>query len=243
MDTPTPVHTSAVTADTTSHRFMAIVFLWMFAGLGITSACIYAFNTFTYCMRLIFANDRFTALAWLTLIGPFVVSFIIRKGINAISFFGLCILFILYAALIGVCFAFILLEFVDSSLFGIFLASCLVFGAAAVIGCRTKTDLTQFKPMLYLLLAGIIVVTPVVFLFPDLDMSLMVGYIGVVVFIGLSALHFQDIKDTGAAIDLHDPSAKKMALLSALTMYVDFVNLFFFILAILVKRKQAITNN
>jgi len=57
------------------------------------------------------------------------------------------------------------------------------------------------------------------------------------------AIVFQDIKDTGAMIDLHDPSAKKMALLSALTMYVDFVNLFFFILAILVKRKQAITNN
>lgn len=239
MDAPGQDHTIAIptAANDTGRRFMAMVFLWMFAGLAVTAACIYAFNTYTYCMRLIFVNDSFTALAWLALIGPFILSFIIRKGINAISFFGLCILFILYAALIGVCFAFILLEFVDSSLFGIFLAACLVFGAAAVIGYRTKTDLTQFKPILYMLLAGIIIITPVVFIFPDLDMGLMVGYIGVIVFIGLSALHFQDIKDTGAEIDLNDPSAKKMALLSALTMYVDFVNLFFFIVAIFVKKK------
>jgi uncharacterized protein len=239
MDTPGQDHTIAIPAasNEAGRRFLAMVFLWMFAGLAITSACIYAFNTFTYCMRLIFINDSFTSLAWLALIGPFVVSFIIRKGINAISFFGLCILFMLYAALIGVCFAFILLDFVDSSLFGIFLAACLVFGVAAVIGYRTKTDLTQFKPILYMLLAGLIILTPVVFIFPDLDMTLMAGYIGVIVFVGLSALHFQDIKDTGAVIDLNDPSAKKMALLNALTMYVDFVNLFFFILAIFVKRK------
>ncbi|MGZ3778634.1 MAG: Bax inhibitor-1/YccA family protein [Mucilaginibacter sp.] len=239
MDTLGQDNTVAIptAANDAGRRFMATVFLWMFAGLAITSACIYAFNTYTYCMRLIFANDSFTMLAWLALIGPFVISFIIRKGINAISFFGLCILFILYAALIGGCFAFILLEFVDSSLFGIFLASCLVFGAAAVIGYRTKTDLTQFKPILYMLLAGIILITPVVFIFPDLDMTLIVGYIGVIVFIGMSALHFQDIRDTGAGIDLNDPSAKKLALLSALTMYVDFVNLFFFIVAIFVKRK------
>lgn len=227
----------ATASDDAGRRFMATVFLWMFAGLAITSACIYAFNTFTYCMRLIFVNDRFTALAWLALIGPFIISFVIRKAINAIPFFGLCILFTLYAALIGVCFSFILLEFVDSSLFAIFLAACLVFGGAAVFGYRTKTDLTQFRPILYMLLAGIIIVTPLVFIFPGLDMTLFVGYIGVILFFGLSALHFQDIRDTGSAIDLNDPSAKKMALLSALNMYVDFVNLFFFILAIFVKRK------
>jgi uncharacterized protein len=239
MDTPGQDHTIAIPsiADDASRRFMVMVFLWMFAGLAITSACIYAFNTYTYCMRLIFANDSFTALAWLALLGPFVISFIIRKGINALSFFGLCILFILYAALIGVCFAFILLEFVDSSLFGIFLASCLAFGGAAVIGYRTKTDLTQFKPILYMLLAGMVIVTPVVFIFPDLDMGLFVGYVGIIVFMGISALHFQDIKDTGAAIDLNDPSTKKMALLNALTMYVDFVNLFFFLVALLIRRK------
>jgi FtsH-binding integral membrane protein len=237
MENTGPISVKATDSDSTSRRFMAMVFLWMFAGLAVSSACLYAFNTFTVCMRLIFANDNFTALAWLALIGPFILSFIIRKGINAISFTGLCLLFLIYAALIGICFSFILLEFVDSSLFGIFLAACLVFGIAALIGYKTNTDLSQFKPILYLLLAGIIIITPVIFLFPDLDMSLTVGYIGVILFVGISAFHFQGIKETGAVIDLNDPSAKRMALLNALTMYVDFVNLFFFIIATFIKKK------
>src|ERR1700741_3476307 len=113
METPCQDHTIAIPAsavDRGSRRFMGGGFFSRFAGLALKSACIYAFNTYTYCMRLIFTNDSSTALAWLSLIGPFIVSFFIRKGINAISFFGLGMLFILYAALIGVCFSFILLE-------------------------------------------------------------------------------------------------------------------------------------
>jgi len=241
MEPPGQDHTIAIHAtdkDSNARRFLAMVFLWMFTGLAVTSACIYAFNTYDYCMRLISNSNGFTGLLWLALIGPFVVSFIIRRGINAISFFGLGILFILYAALIGVCFSFILLDFVDASLFGIFLTACLVFGAMAVAGYATKIDLTQFKPISYMLLGGLVIVTLIVFIFSDFDLTLVDGIIGVIIFLGISAFHFQGIKETGAAIDLNDPSAKKMALLNALTMYVDFVNLFFFIIAIFFNRKR-----
>jgi uncharacterized protein len=237
MSNPDPLH-ATVTADVTSRKFITRVFAWMFVALAVTSACVYAFNSFDYCMRLIFSNDRFTALAWLSLIAPFILSFIIRRGVNSISYTGLCVLFILYAALIGVCFSFILLEFVDSSLFGIFQACCLVFGIAGITSYTTKTDLTQFKPILYLLLCGLVIVTPVVFLLPDLQMNLWVSYFGMILFFGIAALSFGSMKETAMQPGLDAATAKRLAILSSLSLYADFVNLFFFVIGIFFSRKN-----
>jgi uncharacterized protein len=240
METPATDHTSAQAPglDDTSHKFMTWVFSIMFIALAISSACVYAFDTYDYCMRLIFVKETPTALFYLALIGPFILSFIIRKRINSISFASLCILFVIYAALIGVCFSFILLAFVDSSTFAIFLASCLAYGVMAVIGLFSKQDLTQTRPVLTFLLAGLVIVTPLVFLFPDLDMGLWFSYAGVVVFLGLSALHFSDLKENGENVALNDPSAKKMAILLSLSLYADFVNLFIFLVGLLGKSRD-----
>jgi len=236
METPTPDLKAAQAPipdiDKASHKFMTWVFLWMFFALAISSACVYVFDTYDYCMRLIFVKDTPTALFYLALIGPFILSFIIRKRINSISFASLCILFVIYAALIGVCFSFILLAFVDSSTFAIFLASCLAYGVMAIVGLFSKQDLSQTRPILTFLLAGLIIVTPLVFLFPDLDMGLWFSYGGVIVFLGLSALHFSDLKENGENVDLNDPSAKKMAILLSLSLYADFVNLLIFLVAL-----------
>lgn len=244
MEPQVPDHTSAAATvavdDTDARKFMTWVFLWMFFALAISSACIYAFDTYDYCMRLLFVNDIPTALFYLALIGPFILSYIIRKGINSISYTGLSILFVIYAAIVGICFSFILLFLVDSSTLAIFLAACLAFGLMAVIGRFTKTDLTQTRPIVTFLAAGFILATPLVFLFTDLDMSLWFSYAGILVFLGLSAFHFQDLSDTADGLNINDPAAKKMAILCSLSLYVDFVNLFIFLVRIFFKRSDSV---
>jgi FtsH-binding integral membrane protein len=241
METPTPDQIAApvtiLDVDKASHKFMTWVFSMMFFALAISSACVYVFDTYDYFMRLLFVNGDPTALTFFSLIAPFILSFIIRKRINRISLAGLYILFIIYAALIGICFSFILLDFVDSSTLAVFLASSLAYGVMAIIGLFSKQDLTETRPILTFMLAGLIIATPLVFLFPDLDMSLWFSYAGIIVFLGLSALHFSDLKENGENVDLNDPSAKKMAILLSLSLYADFVNLFIFLVGLFGKRR------
>ncbi|HWD86767.1 MAG TPA: Bax inhibitor-1 family protein [Mucilaginibacter sp.] len=219
--------------------FMVRVFMLMFAGLAITSACIYVFDTYDYCMDLLVTRDHITILFWLSLFGPFLVSLVIRRGINYISYFGLCVLFLIYAALIGICFSFIfsILDVTDSSLFAIFITACLAFGAMGIAGFTTLIDPTQARPIIYFLGGGLIAVIPIVFLFPGPDMSLGVSFVGVLVFMGIGAMHFGDLRDTADQPGFDDGTGKRMAVLYSLYLYADFVNLFFFLAAFLFKRK------
>ena len=211
----------------------------MFIGLAVSAAAIFAFNTYTVCMRLIFVNDHFTSFAWLALLGPFGLSLLIRRGINSIHYLGLIVLFLLYAALIGACFSFILLDFVDASLFGIFAATSIVYGIAAIVGYHSQTNYNQVRPIFRMLVGGILFAIPIVYLLPDLEMQISSTIIGVLICFCVSGLRFQEIRESGATLDLNETSSKKMALLQALKLYVDFVNLLFFILMFLLRRQKA----
>jgi len=223
-----------------ARRFTVGVFMLMFAGLAITSACVYTFNTYDYCQNLLVDQQgHISLLFWLSLFGPFLVSLVIRKGINAISVFGLYLLFLIYAALTGICFSYILaiLGVTDSSLFAVFITACLAFGIMGIVGFTTRIDPNQAKPIVYFLGGGLVAVIPIVFLFPGPDMSLGVSFIGVMVFMGMGILHFSDLRDTADQPGFDDATGKRMAVLYSLYLYADFVNLFFFLVAMLFKRK------
>jgi FtsH-binding integral membrane protein len=211
-------------------RFLTNVFMWLFLALAISSVCLYLFNYIDSCMRLLFANGKPTVLAWFSIPAPVILALIIRHGINRISYPGLCVLFVIYSALVGTCFSFILLDWVDSSLLGVFLSSAVVFGVMAVAGYITKTDLSKFRSLLMMLVIGILVATIIVFCFPGWELQFWVSCLWVAVFLGLTTFHMQDLKSQAETIDHNDPSAKKMALLGGLTLYFDFVNLFVFLI-------------
>ena len=225
--------------ETIANRFIAGVFVWMFIGLGVSAAAIFAFNTYTVCMRLIFVNDHFTSFAWLALLGPFGLSLLIRRGINSIHYLGLIVMYLLYSALIGACFSFILLDFVDASLFGIFAATSIVYGIAAIVGYHSKTNYNQVRPIFRMLVGGILIAIPIVYLLPDLQMQISSTIVGVLICICVAGFRFQEIRESGATLDLDETSSKKMALLQALTLYVDFVNLLFFIIMFIWRRQKA----
>jgi uncharacterized protein len=219
-----------VNHEQTADRFLTSVFMWMFLALTISSVCLFLFNYVDSFMRLLFMNGNPTILAWFSIPAPVILALIIRHGINRISYAGLCALFVVYSALVGTCFSFVLLDWVDSSLLGVFLVSAIVFGIMAVAGYVTKTDLSKFRSLLMMLVIGILMATIIVFCFPGLELQFWVSCLGVAVFLGLTTFHMQDIKSQAESIDHNDPSTKKMALLGGLTLYFDFVNLFVFLI-------------
>jgi FtsH-binding integral membrane protein len=172
------------------------------------------------------------------MIAPLVFVLIMRFGINRISYGVLTILFIAYAAVTGISLTIILLAFTASSVLGVFLTTSVVFGVMAIAGYTTNTDLTKFGSILMMLLVGIIVATVLnILLLHSSGLNMLINYIGVAIFVGLTAYHVQKLKRIGAGLEYGDASAKKLALMGGLTLYLDFINLFIRLLLIFGRRR------
>lgn len=224
---------------TQSRKFIAGVFSWMFVALGISSIAAYLFANTPALMQLLFnqATGQATILFYVAMFSPLAFVLIMSYGVNRISYLGLSLLYVAYAAATGISLSFILLVYTASSVSGVFLTSSVVFGIMAVAGYTTKTDLTKFGSLMMMLLVGIIVASVVNFFLHSSGLSMLISYIGVAVFVGLTAYDVQKLKRIGAGLEYGDASAKKMALMGGLTLYLDFVNLFLFLLRIFGRRR------
>lgn len=221
-----------------SRKFIANVFLWMFVALAVSAAFAYAFTN-TSLITFIFnvQTGQPTGLAYLCMFAPLAFVLIMSFGINKISYGGLTALFVLYSAVTGISFTFILLAYTASSVLGVFLTSSLVFGIMAVAGYTTKTDLTKFGSLMIMGLFGIIIASVVNIFLHSSGLDMIISYVGVAVFVGLTAYDVQKLKRIGAGLEYGDASAKKMALMGGLTLYLDFINLFLMLLRIFGRRR------
>lgn len=224
---------------TQSRKFIAGVFSWMFVALGISSIAAYLFASTPALLQLLVdtTTGQATILYWVALFSPFAFVMIMSFGVNRISYLGLSLLYIAYSAVTGISLSLILLIYTASSVSGVFLTSAVVFGIMAVAGYTTKTDLTKFGSLMIMLLVGIIVATLINMFLHSSGLEMLISYIGVAVFVGLTAYDVQKLKRIGAGLEYGDASAKKMALMGGLTLYLDFVNLFLFLLRIFGRRK------
>src|SRR3569833_1026375 len=151
-------------------------------------------------------------------------------GMNRLSYGVLSVLFILYSAVTGVSLSLILLAYTPASIIGVFLPTSLVFGVMAIAGYTTKTDLTKFGSLLIMALIGLIIASVINAFLHSEAWDYIVSYIGVAVFVGLTAYDVQKLKNIGAGIQYGEAPAKKMALMGGLTLYLDFINLFLYLL-------------
>jgi len=222
-----------------SRKFIANVFMWMFVALGLSAGLAYAFAEIQELKNTLIdpVTGQTTGLGFIAMFLPLVFVLIMSFGINRISYFGLCILFIAYSAVTGISLSIILSIYTTSSVTGVFLTSSLVFGVMAVAGYTTKTDLTKFGSLMIMLLFGIIIASIVNYFAHSSGLELIISYVGVAVFVGLTAYDVQKLKRIGAGLEYGDASAKKMALMGGLTLYLDFINLFLFLLRIFGRRK------
>jgi FtsH-binding integral membrane protein len=222
-----------------SRRFIANVFMWMFLALAISAFCSYVFITNPQLADMLRdpLTGRRTGLGTLVMFAPIIFVMIMSFGLNKLSAPVLTLLFIVFAVLMGSSLSFILSLYAASSVLGVFITSSAVFGIMAVAGYTTDQDLTKFGSLMIMGLMGMIIASVVNMFIQSPGMSQVISYIGVIVFVGLTAYDVQKLKRIGAGLEFGAADTKKMAIMGALTLYLDFINLFLSLLRIFGSRK------
>ena len=176
-------------------------------------------------------------LFWGLIIAEFALVIGVSAGINKLSLTTATIMFILYSVINGALLSYIFLAYTSSSVATVFFITAGTFGAMAFIGYTTKTDLSSMGKILFMALIGLIIATLVNLFIKSDGLTLILSYVGVLIFVGLTAWDSQKIKQMLLQAPDAGEGAQKLALLGALTLYLDFINLFIYLLRIFGKRE------
>lgn len=208
---------------------MRKVFVWMTLALAITGLTAYGVATSPAILSLIFSSKvTFFGL----IIAEFALVFAISGAINRLSLSTATMLFILYSVINGATLSSIFFAFSVATIGKVFFITAGTFGAMALVGYTTKTDLTSIGKLLFMALLGIIIASVVNMFVASSGLDLILSYVGVLVFVGLTAYDTQKIKQMCQAAPDAGESAQKLALIGALSLYLDFINLFLYLLRI-----------
>jgi len=213
---------------------MRKVYVWMTLALAITGFTAYAVATTPSIMQAIFGNK---VLFWVLVIAEFALVFGVSAAINKLSLTTATLMFILYSVINGALLSSIFLIYTSTSIATVFFITAGTFAAMAVFGYVTKTDLTSMGKILFMALIGLIIATLVNLFLKSSGLTMIISYIGVLIFVGLTAYDSQKIKQMLLEAPDAGEGAQKIALLGALTLYLDFINLFIYLLRILGKRE------
>ena len=215
--------------------YVTKVFMWMFLGLILTAGV--SFLTATTGLYTIFlANMAMLLILFLAELGlVFYISSRISKG--DISSRGAKVAFIAYAILNGFVLSSLFLVFQISALYQAFLMTAVTFGTMAVYGYVTQKDLTKFGTLMFIGLIGIIIATLVngifgIFGMASTGLDLAISYVAVIIFLGLAAWDTQKIKYHYYSTAGREGLQNNLAIYSALQLYLDFINLFLYVLRI-----------
>jgi hypothetical protein len=214
------------------NTFIRSVYNWMAIGLGLTGfTALYVSNSETL-LKLIFGNQL---IFFGLIIGELVLVFSLASRVNKMQASTATSLFVLYAALNGVTLSAIFLIYTRSSITSTFFICAATFVASSIYGMVTKRDLTSMGQFMFMGLIGIVIASVVNFFVRSSGMSLIVSYIGVIVFVGLTAYDTQKLRTMALSqpTGLDGATVRKGAILGALTLYLDFINLFLMLLRIL----------
>ncbi|MEC9674549.1 Bax inhibitor-1/YccA family protein [Escherichia marmotae] len=230
-----PRSDSIVQARTGLQTYMAQVYGWMTVGLLLTAFVAWYTANSAAVMELLFTNRIFLiglVIAQLALV--IVLSAMIQKLSAGVT----TMLFMLYSALTGLTLSSIFIVYTAASIASTFVVTAGMFGAMSLYGYTTKRDLSGFGNMLFMALIGIVIASLVNFWLKSEALMWVVTYIGVIVFVGLTAYDTQKLKNMGEQIDTRDTSnLRKYSILGALTLYLDFINLFLMLLRIFGNRR------
>ena len=219
--------------------FIANVFTWMFLALVITAATAYFFSSDPALIGSLInpQTGGMSILGWLVMLAPLGFVLIMSFGFNKLSAGTLSLLFIAFAILLGMSLSFILLLYTQSSIALTFVVTASMFGIMAVTGYTTKIDLTKFGSIMMMGLIGIIIASILNFFMRSSTMEYIISFIGVLVFTGLTAYDVQKLKRIGSGVEFGSETTRKLTIMGALTLYLDFINLFLFLLRFLGNRK------
>ena len=220
-----------------SKSFVSNVFSLMFSALIISGLASVWFATDTMKSFIIDPVTKgLTIFGWISTISP--IGLVLLMGVrfqkfNANTLLGI---FLIYSTLTGISLSTIFSIYTTSSIASTFFISAITFGIMATMGYTTKTDLTKMGSFLYMALIGVILASVINWFMQSSLMHYLISVIGVLIFTGLTAYDVQKIKNIGSQVEQGSESAQKLMIMGALTLYLDFINLFLMLLRLLGNR-------
>jgi hypothetical protein len=214
---------------------MRKVYVWMALALVITGVTAFGVATSPGVLSVIYGNQ---IVFWGLMIAELALVFAISGAINRLSLTTATLLFVLYSVINGVVLSSIFLIYTATSIASVFFITAGTFAVMAFVGYTTKTDLTSMGKILLMALIGMIIASLVnVFFVKSTGFDLIISYVGVLIFVGLTAYDSQKIKQMLQMAPDAGEASQKLALVGALSLYLDFINLFIYLLRILGKRE------
>ena len=213
---------------------MRKVYVWMTLALVITGFTAYGVATSPGLLQAIYTNQ---VLMWGLIIAEVALVVGVTAAINRLSLTTATLMFIIYSVINGALLSFIFVAYTASSVATVFFITAGTFGAMALVGYTTKTDLSSMGKILMMALIGLVIATIVNLFVKSSGFTLILSYVGVLIFVGLTAWDSQKIKQMLLQAPDAGEQSQKLALLGALTLYLDFVNLLLYLLRIFGKRR------
>ena len=214
---------------------MRSVYIWMALALAVTGLTAMTIATQPQIVYAIFANR---AIFWMLLLAELGMVIYLSARIMSMSFATAGIAFVVYALLNGVTLSSLFMAYTAESIAQTFFVTAGTFGAMAVIGFLVKRDLSAIGRFFYMALIGLIIATVANAFFHNSGLAMICNYAGVVIFSGLTAYDTQKIKNMLVQFgDRRDETVMKLALLGSLSLYLDFINLFLYLLRFLGNRR------
>jgi hypothetical protein len=219
-----------------SKTFISSVFSWMFAALIITSIVSYQFAHNESLLALIVGIDingyySLTTLGMIVSFSPLAFILVISMGYSKFSYQALLLLFLTFSAVMGASLSTLFLSYSMGTIYSTFLSASAMFGVMAFVGYTTKTDLTKFGSLLSMAVVGLIIAMVINMFLNSSGMQYIISLFGVLIFTGLTAYDVQKLKNIGAQAEQGQESTGKLIIMGALTLYLDFINLFMFLLS------------
>lgn len=241
-------NTIFVQEGSVSKKFFANVFLWMFVALSLSTVAAYLFGTNEGLMQYLININPNTGKASMSIFGyvamfaPLALVLTMSFGLSRLSYPALLGIFVLYSVLTGISLSFILIAYTSASVVSCFAAAAGIFGIMAFMGYTTNIDLSKFGPILMVGVIGLVIAGLVNMFIQSEQFSLVMAFIGIAVFTALTAYDVQKIKRIGEGIEASGEQvlqvdSKKMAIVAALSLYLDFLNIFLYLLRIFGNRK------
>ena len=215
--------------STAFSALMRKVFIWMALALVITGVTAYGVATTPSLLIAIVTNK---ALFWGLIIAELALVFAVSGAINRLSLATATLLFVLYSVVNGATLSVIFLAYSMPAIIQTFFITAGTFGVMALVGYTTKTDLTSLGKLLFMALIGLVIATVVNMFVGSTGFDYILSYVGVLIFVGLTAYDTQKIKQMCMQAPDAGEHMQKLALLGALSLYLDFINLFLYLLRI-----------
>ncbi|MCE3260311.1 MAG: Inner rane protein YbhL [Bacteroidetes bacterium] len=221
------------------NKLLRASFSWMALAMVLTTLSALLFGFIPELTSMLFTETetgiKLSIFSYVLMFAPLAFILALNFGFNRMSYATLIAVFLAYSAVMGMSLSFIFFIYAIGSIIKVFLSTTALFALMAIAGYTTKTDLTKLRNILFIGLIGIVIASLINMFMHSAQMDYIISIIGVIVFTGLTAYDVQKIKQMGEEAD-GSTLTSKLGIMGALTLYMDFINLFMFLLRLFGRR-------